>query len=121
MGNNPVESSGLHWTPLDFDWSLSPLDWDWTLKSGLQSSVSPLDWTGLDWTGLQWTGLCTSQIGLAKWALESTGVHWSPLESTGVHMDYVGEGKDLHMSCYISYFLSLVICTLHASRYNACP
>ena len=81
MGNNPVESSGLQWTPLDFDWSLSPLDWDWTLKSGLQSSVSPLDWTGLDWTGLQWTGLCTSQIGLAKWALESTGVHWSPLES----------------------------------------
>ena len=78
MGNNPVESSGLLWTPLDFDWTLSPVDW-----------------TGLDWTGLQWTGLCTSQFGLAKWALESTGVRWSPVESSGVHMDYMGEGKDL--------------------------
>ena len=71
-----MESSGLHWTPQDFDWTLSLLDWDWTLKSGLQSSG-----TGLDWTGLQWTGLCTSQFGLAKWALESTGVQWSPVES----------------------------------------
>ncbi|KIJ96356.1 hypothetical protein K443DRAFT_107406 [Laccaria amethystina LaAM-08-1] len=39
----------------------------------------------MDWTGLQWIGHCTSQSGLAR----------GPLESTGVHMDYVGEGKDL--------------------------
>jgi hypothetical protein len=88
-----VESSGLQWTPLDFDWTLSPLDCDWTLKSGLQSSGSPVDQTGLDWTGH-----CTSQFGLADWALESTGVQWSPVESSGVHMDYVGEGKDLHVT-----------------------
>ncbi|EDR03810.1 uncharacterized protein LACBIDRAFT_331259 [Laccaria bicolor S238N-H82] len=59
---------------------LFPLDWDWTQESGWQSSGSPVDWTGLDWTGLQWTGHSASQSGL----------------STGVHMDYVGEGKDLH-------------------------
>ena len=93
-----MQSSGLQWIPLDFDWTLSPLVWDWTLKRGLQSSGSPVDWTGLDWTGLQWTGHCTSQFGLARWALESSGVQWSPLESTGVHMDYVGEGKDLLLS-----------------------
>ena len=40
-----------------------------------------MDQTGLDWTGLQWTGHCTSQFGLADWALESTGVQWSPVES----------------------------------------
>jgi hypothetical protein len=39
----------------------------------------------MDWTGLQWIGHCTSQSGLAR----------GPLESTGVHMDYMGEGKDL--------------------------
>ena len=50
--SSPVESSGIHWTTMDFDWTLSPLDWDWTLKSGLQSSGSPV-------------------VGLAKWALES--------------------------------------------------
>ncbi|EDR06612.1 uncharacterized protein LACBIDRAFT_328451 [Laccaria bicolor S238N-H82] len=43
---------------------LFPLDWDWTLKSGWQSSGSPVDWTGLDWTGLQWTGHSASQSGL---------------------------------------------------------
>ena len=79
-----MESSGLQWTPLDFDWTLSPLDYDWTLKSGLQSSGS------LDWTGLQWTRLCTSQFGLAKWALESTGVQWSPVESSGVQWSPYG-------------------------------
>ncbi|KIJ90265.1 hypothetical protein K443DRAFT_116835, partial [Laccaria amethystina LaAM-08-1] len=74
--------TGFHWTPVDSDWTLSPVDWDWTLKSGLQSSGSPVDWTGLDWTG--WTGHCTSQSGLARGPLESTGVHWSPLESTWI-------------------------------------
>ncbi|EDR13064.1 uncharacterized protein LACBIDRAFT_322484 [Laccaria bicolor S238N-H82] len=51
----------------------SPLDWDWTLKSGWQSSGSPVDWTGLDWTGHS-----ASQSGLVRGPLESTGVHWSP-------------------------------------------
>ena len=73
-----MESSGLQWTPLDFDWTLSPLDCDWTLKSGLQSSGSPVDQTGLDWTGH-----CTSQFGLADWALESSGVQWSPYRLHG--------------------------------------
>jgi hypothetical protein len=78
-----IIQSLIQWTPVDFDWTLSPLDCDWTLKSGLQSSGSPVDWTGLD-SGLQWTGHCTSQSGLAKWPLESTGIHWSPLESHGL-------------------------------------
>ena len=75
---------------MDSDCTQSPLDWDWTLKSGLQSSVGPVDWTGLDIApaNLAW------QEG--HWnPVESTGVQWSPLESSGVHMDYVGEGKDL--------------------------
>ena len=80
-----MQSSGLHWTPLDFDWTLSPLDWDWTLKSGLQSSGSPVDWTGLDSSGL----------GIVPANLAWQNGHWNPVESTGVHMDYVGEGKDL--------------------------
>jgi hypothetical protein len=75
---------------VDFDWTLSPLDCDWTLKSGLQSSGSPVDWTGLDWTPVDWA--LYQSIWPGKMA---TGIHWSPLESTGVHMDYVGEGKDL--------------------------
>ena len=72
----PCNPYGLHWTPLDFDW---------TLKSGLQSRGSPVDQTGLDWALYQpiWPG----RLG--------TGIHWSPVESSGVHMDYVGEGKDL--------------------------
>ena len=69
--SSPVESSGFHWTPLDFDWTLSPLDWDWTFKSGLQSSGSPVDWTGLDWALYQpiWPGKM------------STEIQWSPVES----------------------------------------
>jgi hypothetical protein len=79
---------------VDSDWTLSPLDWDWTLKSGLQSSWSPVDWTGLDWTGLESSGL-----GIAPANLAWQESHWNPLESTRVHMDYVGEGKDLVVSC----------------------
>ena len=76
MISNTLDFTGLHWTSLD---------WDWTPKSGLQSSVGPVDWTGLDWTLHQpiWPGK------------RATGIQWSPLESTGVHMDYMGEGKDL--------------------------
>ena len=82
---------------MDSDCTQSPLDWDWTLKSGLQSSVGPVDWTGLDWTLHQpiWPGK------------RATGIQWSLLESTGVHMDYVGEGKDLEVllskEIYICY------------------
>jgi hypothetical protein len=85
-----IIQSLIQWTPVDFDWTLSPLDCDWTLKSGLQSSGSPVDWTGLDWTPVDWA--LYQSIWPGKMA---TGIHWSPLESTGVHMDYVGEGKDL--------------------------
>ena len=50
----------------------SPLDWDWTLKSGLESSGSPVDWAMYQpvWPGK------------------------SPVESSGVHLDYMGEGKE---------------------------
>ena len=70
---------------MDFDWTLSPLDCDWTLKSGLQSSGSPVDQTGLDSSGL---GIVPANLA---WQIG----HWNPLESSGVHMDYMGEGKDL--------------------------
>jgi len=83
----PLDSTGFHWIPVDSDWTLSPLDFDWTLKSGLESSQSPVEWTGLDWTWIQWTGHCTSQSGLS--------LAW--LESTGIHLDYMGEGKDLQL------------------------
>jgi hypothetical protein len=89
---HPVQSSGLHWTadisimfviiqsiiqwtPVDSDWTLSPLDFHWTLKSGLQSSLSPVDWTGLDSSGL----------GIPPATLAWREGHWNPLESTGVH------------------------------------
>ena len=74
-----VQSSGVHWTAdigimfvviqSIFQWN--PVDWDWTLKSGLESSESPVDWTGLDWALYQpiWPGK------------RATGIHWSPLES----------------------------------------
>ncbi|KIK05949.1 hypothetical protein K443DRAFT_90332 [Laccaria amethystina LaAM-08-1] len=65
----PHNPHGLQWTPVDFTIY-------WTIITII---------TNLDWTGLQWTGDSTSQFGLAR----------GPLESTGVHMDYVGEGKDL--------------------------
>ena len=61
--SSPVESSGFHQTPVDFDLTLSQLDSDWTLKSGLQSSGSPVDWALYQpiWPG---------KMG--------TGVHWIP-------------------------------------------
>ncbi|EDR07318.1 uncharacterized protein LACBIDRAFT_328210 [Laccaria bicolor S238N-H82] len=75
--------TGIHWNPLDSDWTHSPVDWDWTQESGWESSGTPVgvQWTGLDWTGLQWTGHSASQSGLVRGPLESTGIHWSPLES----------------------------------------
>ncbi|KIJ90280.1 hypothetical protein K443DRAFT_116811, partial [Laccaria amethystina LaAM-08-1] len=73
----------------------SPLDWDWTLKSGL-----------LDWTGVQWTGHCTSQSGLARGPLESTGVHWSPLESTWITWGRVKTSSFGHS--YVRYSLNLL-------------
>ena len=78
---------------MDSDWTLSPLDFDWTLKSGLESSQSPVDWTGLDLNPVDW------ELYQPVWPESGlAGVHWSPLESTGIYLDYVGEGEDLEIS-----------------------
>ncbi|EDQ98330.1 uncharacterized protein LACBIDRAFT_336060 [Laccaria bicolor S238N-H82] len=74
---NPLDSTGL---------GLDSEKW-----LAVQWESSGLDWTGLDWTPVDWA-FC-QPIWPGK---RATGIHWSPLESTGVHMDYVGEGKDLH-------------------------
>ena len=59
-------------------WTLSPLDWDWTQKSGLQSTGSPVESSGLDWTGLPVDWALYQPVWPGKNPLESTGVHWSP-------------------------------------------
>jgi hypothetical protein len=58
---------------------------DWTPLDSTGLGLDSQKWLVVQWTGLDWTGYCTSQSGLAR----------GPLESTGVHMDYMGEGKDL--------------------------
>ncbi|KIJ99605.1 hypothetical protein K443DRAFT_101910 [Laccaria amethystina LaAM-08-1] len=55
-----IIQSIIQWTPVDSDW---------TLKSGLQSSLSPVDWGFHQpiWPGKR-----------------ATGINWSPLESTWI-------------------------------------
>ena len=86
-----MDSTGFHWTPLDFtglhyiiETSLhtgTKLD-----STGLSATINTnLDSTGLHWTascilhntGLDWTGLhCHTQ--------HKTGLHWTGLDSTGL-------------------------------------
>ena len=81
--NIPEEFSGLHWTPLD---------WNWTGTGLWKVACSPV---GVQWTGLDWTAVDQALYQPIWPGKRVTGIHWSPLESTGVYMDYMREGKDL--------------------------
>jgi len=96
----PVDSTGFHWTSLDFTiyWTiftnldstgLSNLS---TLPPPMQSTWTPLDSTGLHWTSLytgpysqNWTPLdCQYKTGLHWTANHILTQNWIPLDSTGL-------------------------------------
>ena len=70
----PVDSSGLHWTPVH----------------SFHSQVIPkLSMTGVEWSPVESSGLdspCGVHMDFCHWKtlLEWTGLHWTPLDSSGL-------------------------------------
>jgi len=93
---NWTQSSGFHWTWLDFQSGRVWLDW----KSGRVR----LDWKsgGFYWTPPDWKSSPVQKLCMVTHQtlspVESSEIWWNPVKSTGVRPESVGERQDLSSS-----------------------